>query len=534
MPRTANSRATRAARAPSAAALVVLLVALLAAGCAALPPRPPVPPAFAIADDGASTLARVAVASLGAAEPTSATLSGIRLVPSGTDALGARLGLVRRAERSVDVQTFQLDADEVGRALLRELRDAAARGVRVRLLVDDLDAAGHDTLLSAFDAQPNVEVRVFNPLPARTGTVAWRFAVSLVDFGRINRRMHNKLFVVDGALALVGGRNIADEYFMLDRAANFIDMDALVAGPVVPELAAAFDRYWNSEPAWPLAALVAAGESRVARALRQRAFETLAGGEGLRLPDDVAALPGQLPVEQELAAGRVRFERAPARVIVDAPEKVLGDEKGRPTAMGELLEALSQADREVVIVSPYFVPGAIGMERMREARARGVRVRAYTNSMGSTDQPLVHERYARYRRAMLELGVELYEVAAHDATGFGTFGRSISRLHAKGAWIDGRRVFVGSVNLSGRSSIENTEVGILVDSPAIAGQVEYLIGRTGIRGLMRVQLAPDGALEWLSLGADGTVQVTRDEPGGSAWARLKAWIASWFVDERWL
>ena len=270
----------------------------------------------ALTDTRTTTLGRIAEASLEQAGPGE---SGFRLLPTGDFALDARLTLARRAERSLDVQYYQLQRDSVGLRFLRELGDAARRGVRVRLLVDDLYTAGEDELFRSFAALPNVQVRLFNPLPMRGGSLLTRLFWSLSEFGRINHRMHNKLFVADNRFAVSGGRNMADEYFMQSETANFIDMDVVAAGPVVREQSSVFDRYWNSEHAWFVEAVVL---STLAAAEAQRRFDELVQGatSDLRLaPDDALGRHG---VGTELAAGQVSLAFARVDVFADAPAKV--------------------------------------------------------------------------------------------------------------------------------------------------------------------------------------------------------------------
>jgi len=244
------------------ASLLALLLSLALAGCASLPPQGQRPVSTALADTADTPLARIAAA---AAPDDERQLSGFRPLMDGDHALNARIALIRRAQKSLDLQYYLIASDEVGLLLLRELRDAAARGVRVRVLVDDLYAAGQDELFAGLAAHANVELRLFNPLPARSGTFGARIVLSLHEFTRINRRMHNKLFIADNAFAIVGGRNLANEYFMRSESANFIDADVLATGPVVRELSTVFDAYWNSEQAWAVQSLTA-GKPADARA----------------------------------------------------------------------------------------------------------------------------------------------------------------------------------------------------------------------------------------------------------------------------
>jgi putative cardiolipin synthase len=454
-------------------------------------------------------------------------------MPSGEFAFEARIALARSAERSLDAQYYQVQNDAIGLRFLGELAAAAHRGVRVRLLVDDLYTGDEDTLLRSMAALPNVEVRLFNPLPARGGSPARRIFWSLHEFTRINHRMHNKLFLADTRFSVSGGRNIADEYFMRSTSANFIDLDVLAAGPVVREQAKVFDLYWNSEHAWPIEAVVAPPREPMPGSLFDDAVRAVA-------PE--VELPALDPLDQpalgvELSSRRVTLAYAPAEVFADAPAKVVrrGRDENVSTVARSTLEAIGAAEREVLVASPYFIPGPIGMSLIEKARARGIRVGIFTNALGATDEPLVHWRYAHYRRALLKLGVELYELSpelARDAGSFGNFRKSFGRLHAKVALIDGRQLFVGSLNLDERSAWSNTEAGLLIQSPALTGAIQQLIADDRLASVYQLRLGADGeTIEWVATGADGRQVVLQSEPHNSWLHRLKMQLIGPFAPE---
>ena len=382
--------------------LALLAAALVLAGCAALPSQVERPVSYARADAADSTLGRIATASTPNDDPA---LSGFRLLPDGDEALDARIALIRRAEKTVDVQYYLIANDRTGREFLRALDAAAARGVRVRILVDDLYATGEDALFAGLASHANVEVRLFNPLPVRGGSFATRLALSLHDFARINHRMHNKLFIADNSFAITGGRNIADEYFDRSGAANFIDMDLLSSGAVVAELAQVFDSFWNSPYVYPAQSLArgARGESDAA--------DRRGRGDAAAAPADVVARSSG-PIATELARGHVTQRFAPARVLADAPAEIDDNDPGRADSpvMRAHLELFGSARSSVLVASPYFVPGADGLAALREARAHDVRFMVMTNSLATTDEPLVHFGYARYRLGLLKLGVALHEL----------------------------------------------------------------------------------------------------------------------------
>jgi putative cardiolipin synthase len=433
--------------------------------------------------------------------------SGLRLIPDGDQALASRIALMRRAERSLDVQTYHLACDATGALFLSELRHAAARGVRVRLLVDDLYAAGQDALYAALAAHANVEVRMFNPLPVRDASFGTRIALSLHEFSRINRRMHNKLFIADGAFAIAGGRNIADEYYMRSAQANFVDMDVLAAGAVVHELAAVFDTYWNSERAYPIGALTGAVDAAQFDQLNAAPAEE----PGYAAWDHF----GREAIPAQLQRGTLQLHAARVQVLAEQPSKAAGAQTR--TTRAAAAEVFGAAQSELTTVSPYFVPGEAGMAMLRQVQQRGATVNVTTNSLGATDEPLVHAGYARYRVALLKMDVKLQELGAtlSQKTGLlGDFRSSSGRLHAKLAVIDGRRLFIGSMNMDGRSERHNTELGLVIDSPELAAEVVELF-RAGAQGASyRLQLA--GAvgrehIEWLAR-EDGREVVHAAEP----------------------
>jgi putative cardiolipin synthase len=505
------------------------LAALLLGACAALPPRGAAPGSNALADTDNSTLGRVAASSLASG------LSGFRLLPTGEHAAGARAALAARSERSLDAQYYHVHSDSAGAAFLRELRDAAARGVRVRLLVDDYHAAATYPLLQGLAAYPGAEVRLFNPLPARHGTPLVRMLLSLPVFGRVNHRMHNKLFIADNQVAIFGGRNVADEYFMRHDAANFVDLDVVAVGPLVRSLSESFDLYWNSEFAYPLhSVLPRPSDPAAMRAWFDRKVRTAELGRLAQEPVDPL---GQTAVPVQLAAGRLELHPGWGTVHADPPSKVGGPViADTPTeAMKAKLDVIASAKEEVVIVSPYFVPGKVGMGMMAAAQRAGVKARVFTNSISSTDEPLAHVFYSRYREDMLRLAVELYEfspILARRTGRFGSFGNSISRLHAKVAVVDRRWLLTGSVNLDGRSALFNTELSVVIDSPPLAASAALLVGTDGHNSMHRLRLAADGkTIEWLARNESGELIVTTDEPDTDWLSQTMLWLQSLFIGE---
>ena len=313
-------------------------------------------------------------------------------------------------------------------------------------------------------------MRLFNPLPVRNASFGGRIALSLHEFSRVNRRMHNKLFIADSAFAIAGGRNIADEYYMRSTLANFVDMDVLAAGAVVRELAAVFDSYWNSEQAYPIGTLTPAVD-----AARFDALNAVPADEPA-----YAALDrfGRDAIAAQLQSGTLQLRAARVQVLADQPAKAAG--AATPTTHAAAAEVFATAQSELMIVSPYFVPGDGGMAMLRQVQERGATVSVTTNSLGATDEPLAHAGYSKYRLSLLQMGVRLQELGAtlsQKSSQLGDFRSSSGRLHAKLAVIDGRRLFIGSMNMDGRSERHNTELGLVIDSRELAAEVTESVPR---------------------------------------------------------
>jgi cardiolipin synthase C len=506
--------------------LVFALAVLLVTGCATLPDEAPRPPTRAMA-----VLADTAFGKLALAAQPDPDLSGFRLMPGGDFAFDTRIELARRAQRTLDVQYYQIESDETGRYLLRTLRDAALRGVRVRVLMDDLYTSGEDELLLGFAATPNVELRLFNPFPAGRGSLVRRFAASLFDFSRVNRRMHNKLFIADGAMAVAGGRNIGNQYFTRTAGENFLDLDTFVTGALVPRLGSLFDQYWNSTYVRPVQSVVT---SSIAHEELRRRFDAATGPDTTPPPPPPAPndLLGYSPIADDLNAGRLGLIWTLAEAYADSPDRVIGKTAsygGVPlldvdSVRYNVVEQMRRARAEVTIVSPYLIPGATGLEVMREIRGRGVKISVVTNSLAATDEPLVHTAYRRYRPDMLKLGADLYELSStrtRRSVRLGLFGTTVGRLHAKSAVIDRRTLFVGSMNFDPRSESQNTEIGLIIHSPEMAQQMLKLLDVLKQQGAYRLRFAEgsnDSRIEWVSDDA-GKITVLHEEPDSGFWDR---------------
>jgi putative cardiolipin synthase len=496
------------------ASRVALLLFVALAGCASLPGNVERPPSTALADTGATRLGR-ALAPAVAGNPGKTAIHPLR---EALDAFAARVLLARAAERSLDVQYYIWHGDITGDLLCEALWQAAERGVRVRLLLDDNNTKGLDEDIAALDAHLNIEIRLFNPYANRTR----RLGELAADFSRLNRRMHNKSFTADNQVTIVGGRNIGDEYFGAEGAVAFQDLDVIAAGAVVPDVSASFDAYWNSASAYPAASLIPAPQA-ADTTVRDGWTKLHQRPEAARYLDAVRGTS----LIRDLLARNLQLDWVDARVVSDDPSKVLSPlERTDLNMLPRLQAAVGKPARELDLVSPYFVPTEAGTAALRELARSGVRVRILTNSLAATDVLPVHAGYARYREALLRAGVHLYELKpsvqqkSEQRSGMG--GSSNASLHAKTFAVDRSRLFVGSFNFDPRSARLNTEMGVVLESPALAARLSDALDAMLPREAYEVRLAPDGqGLEWI----EGDVH-HRSEPGAGVLQRLGIGILS--------
>ena len=488
-------------------------------GCAALPSLEDRPMSTPLAAPASSALAEAA-GKLRAGRP--ATLNGIHTLGDGTDAFAARIALIDAATSSLDLQYYIWHDDLTGGLLLDALRRAADRGVRVRLLLDDNNTSGMDGLLAALDEHPKVELRLFNPFMQRK----LRVAGYLSDFSRLNRRMHNKALIADGVACIVGGRNIGDEYFDAGAATGFIDLDVVVIGPVVDEVIASFQSFWDSGSSHPAAGILKASTE---------ADRTRLVGLGETLQAEPAAARYIAAVRESRllsddAVDRLVLDWAEARLVADEPVKGLGNASSSDLLVGRMSRTFDgEISKELLLVSPYFVPGKAGLEALLKIADRGVRVRVLTNALEATDVGAVHAGYARYRKKLLAGGVQVYELRRQSAAGASVArmlrGSSGASLHAKTFAVDRERIFVGSFNFDPRSAIYNTELGLVIRSPRMASALSDLFD-TQIPALAyEVRLDAGGDLEWVEREGEVT-RVLQREPGRTAFKSLGLGVLS--------
>lgn len=395
--------------------------------------------------------------------------SGFRVLTLSTNGLLSRLVLVDKARSSVDLQYFIFANDATGKLLAQHLLAAADRGVRVRLLVDDINNKNTKPLLDALDAHDNIEVRIFNPFNTRQPGMLSKAAQMLLEFRRLNRRMHNKSFIVDNKVAVIGGRNIADDYFDAGDQHNFRDLDLLAVGPVVQEASRVFDLYWADEASVPANAFKGAKNSQTDLAAVRTALNRHANS--FAKSDYVKAAAEELPNGPTADRSGTWFW-GPATLVADQPEKIeAGDDRPGLRMAPALAGIIDSAKQEVTIISPYFVPSDAEDQQFMGLLKRGVKLRLVTNSLASTDEPAVQVGYAEHRRLLLGGGAEIFELKprAGKKQSVTEFGKeSAVGLHAKAFVVDARYVFVGSMNMDNRSKLINTEMGFVVDSPALA------------------------------------------------------------------
>jgi len=464
--------------------------------------------------------------------------SGFHLLESGLDALSMRAGLAEYAQRTLDLQYYTLHDDATTQLLLYRVLRAADRGVRVRLLVDDLYAAGRDLDLATLSVHPNIQVRVFNPFLSRGGLGLSRVLEFLGNAARLNRRMHNKLWIADNAAAIVGGRNLGDEYFEANSEFDFSDLDVLAGGPVVREISRSFDEYWNSEWAVPIEAFVASPPGPEQLAVLERTLE----GRLERFRDGVYAKAlRELRLGPQLLSGELELTPAVATALYDRPAKVAGtnaQESASPIFSTRLRSLVEAARREVILITPYFVPSEQGVGILSALARRGVRVRILTNSLASTDVLVVHAGYARFRARLLAAGVELHETRPDSqpraARSWRPGASSSASLHAKAIIVDRREVLIGSMNLDPRSRHDNTEVAVLLQSAELGNRLAALF-EEAVRpeNAFHVVLAGTGPerteLNWITQENGKAVRYDR-EPAG-LWRRFISRLLGAFAPE---
>lgn len=542
--------------------LIAIALSTAAAGCASLPANVDRPVSRAFAAPADTALGRLVLERR--AQQRLRVDSGFNLLDSADAAFGSRLAMIDGAQRTLDLQYYAIHADSSTEILLQRIRDAARRGVRVRILLDDFNTVGEDAQVLRLAFEPNVEIRLFNPLPGSRNSLIGRLLTSLKDMPRIQKRMHNKLFIADNAIGITGGRNLGDAYFGGDGKSNFIDLEVLAVGPVVRDMSTSFDRFWNDELAYPVQTLITREELEELRKPQERkpsdppktgasrGLESVAASTltSSILPAETSPPPAAA-TQPPMDLRTVPLTWAPSLVMVDEPNKIgPGDDEADAgdTVVDGLLNLMLRARQDVLIISPYFVPGREMMDQFRQMRAKGVRVRVLTNSLASNDAPAAHAGYARYRKDLLALGVEVYEMrAAQEGTaggmgstpGVGSDGGAGSKsansrasLHSKAVVIDNRLLVVGSMNLDLRSQRKNSEVALVIRSAAMSQLATRKVEATLAQGAYRLDV-DEGQLVWRAPPA-ASFKDARSEPEASAKLRLLVRLIAPFAPDEML
>jgi len=457
------------------------------------------------------------VRQLSASKP--ADQSGFYALQDGIDALTARLLLAERAERTIDTQYYLIKTDETSSAFIDALLKAADRGVRVRLLLDDVFTQGYDAGMAALDSHPNFEIRIFNPFHRGAAGRTWS---GLTDLSRVARRMHAKSFTVDGQITILGGRNIADEYFGAHEDIKFGDLDVVGIGPISKQVSTMFDSYWNHETALPVPAFASMPDDPGSQLLsvreklaqaRERVKDTKYAGAVISTAMDFMNSDSDL------------FEWAPYQLVFDSPDKGIKSADSPTVDITQpLAEALQSAESEVIVLTPYFVPRKSGIEFFSQLQSRGVKVTIVTNSLAANNHAPVHGGYAPSRKLLLRNGVRIYEarpdasvpgahlVAAEDAT---------TTLHTKAFIVDRKKVFIGSFNFDPRSVKYNTESGVIIESELLSQYFGGLIDSELKMQAYELFLNDDGRLRWRSF-ENGEARIYKKEPEASLKQRFIA------------
>ncbi len=472
----------------------------------------------AVVDTANTTLGRIAAAWLAANEAA----NGVCRLDVGSEALGVRLRLIELAESTIDIQSYLVRDDLSGNLIAMGLIDAAHRGVRVRLLMDDALTQPVDPGLLALGRHPMIEVRVFNPFPRHRS----RFVSFIANFNLLNRRMHNKSFTVDNQFTIVGGRNLADEYFQSSRESEFLDEDLLAIGNVVNEVSTGFDEYWNSRESAPIEFLGKAQALPSIDEMMQEGRRFISQYANEHVDKRLGGAIGR-PHVLTLGGDGLSLVAADARLILDHPDKVRGLVRQK---LGETTEYLRKmatgAGRELFVVSPYFVPLRAGVELFASLVRRGVRVVIVTNSLASTNHSSVHAVYARYRKPLLRKGVELYELRRRSESSLDASDAPVNvTLHSKVAIVDRSELFVGSFNLDPRSLYINTEMGMAVTSEKLASDMTDSIERLLPTLTYRLELTESQKISWSYRRGDVT-EALYTEPHTTIWRRISTWLMS--------
>ena len=494
--------------------LAFLSLALLAGGCATVDLDYPRTPSTALQNTQDTVLGRA----VGKHTASHAGESGFYVLADGIDAFAARLLLADRAERSIDTQYFLIHDDLVGHAFLESLMRAADRGVRVRLLIDDIHTDGYDDGLAAIDSHPNMQIRLFNPFGHRSV----RALDAAGGLRRVMRRMHNKSFTVDNQITIIGGRNMGDEYFDAREDVKFGDLDVIGVGPVAQDVSSMFDQYWNHPSALPMPAIgkVPDDPDAALRELREKVTSSIS-----EVSDGKYAAAIRSSILDALSGVADNYVWAPYQLVFDSPDKsVPGNDSNIKSIKGELRTTIVDAEEELLVITPYFVLRDEEVEGFAEFRRSGVKMSVLTNSLSTNNHTVSHSGYAPIRKPLLESGIQLYELRANARiAGDQRVGieSAKSTLHAKAFVVDRKRVFIGSFNWNQRSENVDTEMGVIIESEALAKQFAEAFETNVRENAYAVFLNEKGNLRWRTT-ENGAEVILNKEPQTSWWQRFSA------------
>ncbi len=544
--------------------LAPLFLGIWLTGCASLPDQVDRPVSTALANPAETRLGSLVAQR--AATAGTRNDSAFALVGSADLAFTSRMTLIKAAQKTLDIQYYAIFQDDTTQRMFDAMREAANRGVRIRILLDDFNTSGKNAQVLRLAFEKNFEVRLFNPLPGGRQSLFFRIITNLKDVEGMQRRMHNKIFVADNAVAITGGRNLGETYFGQSKGTNFVDIDILAAGRIARDLSRSFDQYWNNPLAYPVQSLMT--EKELAD-IKPKAEPNAPGSPTptvspeASVPDARTSTAATTVTLPELADSTnlrlLTWTWAPSVMLADKPSKIAADadttEEAGDTTVDGLLQLMTQAKTSVLIVSPYFVPGKRMMQQFADLRARNIRVRVLTNSLASNDAPAAHVGYSRYRKDLLAMGVEIYEMRAEqegtfssfgssfgsgsgagasssDNSGTGSTGNSRASLHSKVVVIDERLLVVGSMNLDLRSQLQNSEIAIVIRNRGISGEAIRLIEPTMQTGAYKVELL-DGQLLWKAP-PGASFKDASSEPDASAGLKLLVHLIGPFAPDEML
>ncbi|MES2192388.1 MAG: phosphatidylserine/phosphatidylglycerophosphate/cardiolipin synthase family protein [Pseudomonadota bacterium] len=538
--------------------LAPLFLGIWLTGCASLPDQVDRPISTALANPAETRIGSLVAQR--AATAGTRNDSGFALVGSADLAFTSRMTLIKAAQKTLDIQYYAIFQDDTTERMFDAMREAAGRGVRIRILLDDFNTSGKNAQVLKLAFEKNFEVRLFNPLPGGRQSLFFRILTNLTDVEGMQRRMHNKMLVADNAVAITGGRNLGETYFGQSKDTNFVDIDVLAAGRIARDLSRSFDQYWNNPLAYPVQALMTEKEIAAIKV----SSEPKTGNKPAASPEvstpvadtSTTASTVTLPALADSTDLRLlTWTWAPSALLVDKPSKIAADadttEEAGDTTVDGLLQLMAQAKNNLLIVSPYFVPGPRMMKEFAALRQSGVKVRVLTNSLASNDAPAAHVGYSRYRKDLLAMGVEIYEMRAEQEGSFSSFGSgfgsgsggannggtgstgsSRASLHSKVVVMDERLLVVGSMNLDLRSQLQNSEVAIVIRNHAISGEAIRLIEPTLLTGAYKVELT-DGKLFWKAP-AGAAFKDASDEPDAGAGLKLLVHLIGPFAPDEML